>query len=551
MTGDPVAPPIPACRTARRRLAAVRPLAFLAVAVLSWLVAAPGHALAHAAFISSRPADGAVVAAAPSEMLLTFSEPVSPLVLRLILPDGSATDLTVFDTRDAAVSISLPDLPHGTSVLSWRVVSTDGHPVGGSVSFSVGRPSADRSAGAVADTMPAFVRAAIWAARTVLYLGLFLGTGGAFFLAVMAPDSSGGVHWIRAFHFAGLAAAPLALGLQGVDALGVELAGLFDGRTWSVAAGTSYALTVVVAVVALAAGTLATGMGEAPARRLAGVAALLCTGLALALSGHASAAAPQWLTRPAVFLHAVSAAFWLGALVPLAALMRAPDHAALAALARFSRAIAALLAALAAAGIVLAVIQVIEPQALGGTRYGQVLLAKLGLVVVLLALAALNRWRFTAPALAGDAAAARGLRRSVRAELVVVAAILSVVALWRFTPPPRALIAEAATPVSVHLHTARAMADLSVTPGRAGRVAVAIYPMDADFSPMEAKEVTLVLAKADAGIEPLRRAAVKVDGAWRIDEMQVPLAGVWQVRVDILISDFEIEKMSGEMILKP
>lgn len=550
MTGNPSPPPIPACRAPRCRFPAVRFSALLAVVVLSWLVSAPGHALAHATFISSQPADGAVVAVAPSEMLLTFSEPVSPLVLRLIRPDGSATDLTGFGTRDAVVAIDLPDIPDGTSVLSWRVVSVDGHPVGGAVSFSVGAPSAERPADA-ADVVPVSVRVAIWAVRMVLYLGLFLGAGGAFFLAVMAPGSSTGAGPIRALLIAGLAAAPIALGLQGVDALGTEPGGLLDGRTWRIAVGTSYVRTVLVAVLALAFGLAALGLGEGRARQTAGVAALLCTGLALALSGHASAAAPQWLTRPAVFVHGVSAAFWLGALLPLLALLHAPDPAVLAALGRFSRAIVVLLAALTATGAVMAMIQVVEPQALGGTRYGQVLLAKLGLIVVLLALAALNRWRLTAPALAGDVAAAKGLRRSIKAEIVVAMAILAVVALWRFTPPPRVLIVEAATPVSVHLHSGAAMADVSVKPGRAGRVAVAIYPMSADFAPLEAKEVTLVLAKADAGIEPLRRAAMKVDGVWRIDEMQVPLAGVWQVRVDILISDFEIAKLSGEMSLKP
>lgn len=550
MTGNPSPPPIPACRAPRCRFPAVRFSALLAVVVLSWLVSAPGHALAHAAFISSQPADGAVVAVAPSVMLLTFSEPVSPLVLRLIRPDGSATDLTGFGTRDAVVAIDLPDLPDGTSVLSWRVVSVDGHPVGGAVSFSVGAPSAERPADA-ADVVPVSVRVAIWAVRMVLYLGLFLGAGGAFFLVVMAPGSSTGAGPIRALLIAGLAAAPIALGLQGVDALGTEPGGLLDGRTWRIAVGTSYVRTVLVAVLALAFGLAALGLGEGRARQTAGVAALLCTGLALALSGHASAAAPQWLTRPAVFVHGVSAAFWLGALLPLLALLHAPDAAALAALGRFSRAIVVLLAALTATGAAMAMVQVVEPQALGGTRYGQVLLAKLGLIVVLLALAALNRWRLTAPALAGDVAAAKGLRRSIKAEIVVAMAILAVVALWRFTPPPRVLIVEAATPVSVHLHSGAAMADVSVKPGRAGRVAVAIYPMSADFVPLEAKEVTLVLAKADAGIEPLRRAAMKVDGVWRIDEMQVPLAGVWQVRVDILISDFEIAKLSGEMSLKP
>ena len=529
---------------------ASRRIALVVAALFTCLLAASGQASGHAALISSEPADGTVVAAAPPVLRLTFSEPVAPLVLRLFRPDGSAVDLTDFQTRDAAVEIGLPDLPDGTSMLSWRVVSIDGHPVGGSVSFSIGAPSAERQLDAASDTSGA-VRAAIWLVRTVLYFGLLFGAGGAFFLAWMAPGSRAGTRFIRATLLAGLAAAPLALGLQGVDALGVDLGGLLEGRIWAAGFGTSYANTVLAAGLALAAGLLGSGRSAGPLQKVAGAAALVGTGLALALSGHASAAQPQWLTRPAVFVHGVAAAFWIGALVPMAAALRSPEGPALAGLKRFSRAIAVFLAALVAAGVVLAVIQVVDPRKLGGTEYGLVLLAKLAIVAVLLALAALNRWRFTVPALAGDAAAGRNLRRSIKVEIVLIAAILAAVALWRFTPPPRVLIAEAATPASIHLHSAAAMADVSVKPGRMGPVAVAIYPMAADFSPMKAMDVTLVLSKADAGLEPLRRAATEIDGVWRIEDLQIPLAGTWQIRVDILISDFEIAKLSGEMQLKP
>lgn len=527
-----------------------RRIVFVMAALLCWLVAASGPAWAHAALISAEPADGAVVAKAPPQLRLTFSEPVAPLVLKLFRPDGSAVDLTEFQTRDAAVDIVLPELAHGTSVLSWRVVSVDGHPVGGSVSFSIGAPSAERSYGAASNTSrPVLV--AIWAARTVLYVGLLAGGGGAFFLTWMATGSRAGAGAVRVFLIAGLVAAPLALGLQGVDALGVELRGLLDGRSWAAGLGTSYANTIFMAILALAAGIAATGKADGRLSKAAGAAALIGTGLALALSGHASAAQPQWLTRPAVFVHAAAAAFWLGALVPMAAALRSPDAGARRALGGFSRSIVYLLALLAAAGVALALVQVVEPEALGGTEYGRILLMKLCFVLVLLGLAALNRWRFTAPALAGDAVAARNLRRSIKVEIVVAAAILAAAALWRFTPPPRVLIAEAATPAYVHLHSASVMADVSVLPGRIGPVVVTIFPMGADFSPLDAREVTLVLSKPDAGLEPLRRTAAKADGAWRVADLQIPLPGVWQVRVDVLISDFEIARLSGEISLKP
>ena len=42
------------------------------------------------------------------------------------------------------------------------------------------------------------------------------------------------------------------------------------------------------------------------------------------------------------------------------------------------------------------------------------------------------------------------------------------------------------------------------------------------------------------GIEPMRREAInEADVTWRIDDLRIPLAGRWRVRVEILVSDFE------------
>jgi copper transport protein len=57
-------------------------------------------------------------------------------------------------------------------------------------------------------------------------------------------------------------------------------------------------------------------------RRGLSLAALLGVGLALAMSGHASSASSQWLTRPAVLAHGIAVACWIGALAPLAILLR-------------------------------------------------------------------------------------------------------------------------------------------------------------------------------------------------------------------------------------
>src|SRR5436190_22189924 len=95
-------------------------------------------ALAHAVLVSAEPADGSVLTQSPKTLQLRFSESVAPAVVSLIDAAGTARDVTV-RTADQTIVISLPDdLPRGTQVVSYRVVSQDGHPVAGSLIFSVG-----------------------------------------------------------------------------------------------------------------------------------------------------------------------------------------------------------------------------------------------------------------------------------------------------------------------------------------------------------------------------------------------------------------------------
>ena len=265
------------------------------------------------------------------------------------------------------------------------------------------------------------------------------------------------------------------------------------------------------------------------------LAALLVVGLALALSGHASNAAPQLATRPSVFVHVVCVAFWVGALLPLIASLQAGAGAALA---RFSRLIPYPLAALVASGVILAVVQLDRLDALWTTNYGIVLSCKLAAVIALLALAAANRYVFAPRYQGGDATVSAVLTRTMAAELCIVAVILALVALWRFTPPPRALAASEA--VEVHLHGERAMAQVSLLPVRARDPRVGIEVLDGQFNALTVKEVTVTLANPAAGIEPVRRAAVHAgDGHWRVDGLRIPVAGQWIVRVDLLIDDFD------------
>src|SRR5690606_2229063 len=135
-------------------------------------------AFAHAVLIASDPGEGAVLADAPRAIALTFSESVEPTSLRLALPDGTVAELSDIASNGRTVVARGVELGEGTHILSWRVVSDDGHPVGGALTFSVGSAS-----GIAALSTDPLLRPLIWLTRVALYIALFFGAAGTFFVA--------------------------------------------------------------------------------------------------------------------------------------------------------------------------------------------------------------------------------------------------------------------------------------------------------------------------------------------------------------------------------
>lgn len=520
---------------------------FVLLALLA-LLASEREVMAHAALIAGSPADGSVVASAPAQFTLDFSEPVSPLVLKLIQPDGTARVLDSFTLKDRRLVIDAPTrLDGGTYVLSWRVVSEDGHPVGGTIVFSVGAPSRTLP-NAPAQTDPA-ARALLWTTKVGLYLALFFGIGGAAFPAWVAPLPRAGRRFSLILVTAGLAILPAAVTAQGLDALGAPFGDLLQPAIWRAGISSPFGRTVLIAAAALAVALISLAM-RGTAGRVWALLALAGTGFALAASGHASAAEPQVLMRPAVFLHAVGIAAWTGALFPLSAAMLDPTGPA--ALDTFSRRILTVVAVILLSGLVLAVVQVQRTEAMTMTAYGRVLLLKMVWVPALLALAGLNRYWLTKKVQASKASSVASLRRLIAGELVFVLLIFGTAALWRFTPPPRSLLMAAAQPAYVHIHTEKAMAEVTFTPGRVGSVAVSVSLLNSDFGPLPARELRIGLSNPEAGIEPIARQAVRAaDDTWRVKEFPTPAAARWTVELEVLVSDFEMVRLTGTVQISP
>lgn len=528
---------------------ALHSLALLLLAALVASLVMLSAALAHAGLVAADPADGSVLPASPATLTLSFTEPVSPLLFTLVTSDGERRDLTGAVPENLTIRLPLPpDLPRGTHLVSWRVTSADGHPIAGALAFSIGE--AGTRPNLVAGTDP-LLAGSIWLARAALYALLFLGVGTTLFGRLVAPLPPRLDRLSQLFCAAGLLLAPLALGLQGLDALDAGFARLVSAAPWAAALSTSYAATVAAVLIALLAALLSRLAKQGRSGMVLALLAASAAALAPMLSGHAGTAPPTSISKPAVFVHIAGLIFWVGSLLPLALLLRSGDAAALAALHRFSRLIPLAVAPVILSGLVLAVLQLGAPGPAWQSAYVALLASKLALLLPLFGLAAWNRTALTRPTLAGSDTARRRLRRSIGIELLLVLLVFAVVAGWRFTPPPRVIAELAAQPARTHIHTDAAMADVAVTPGRAGASTLSVWLSDAEFGPLEPQALRVALSNPGLGIERLVRPATHdADGFWRVP-LTLPAGGDWTIELDVRIDDFTLVKLTGAIELAP
>ena len=115
--------------------------AFLAAFAVAAFFVAPGarEVRAHARLLASTPAAGATIPPDAGEFVLRFDEGTVLTSLRLFGPANGEVPLV--RARDATPAAEwrarYPTLAAGAHRLDWRALSADGHPIGGSLSFTV------------------------------------------------------------------------------------------------------------------------------------------------------------------------------------------------------------------------------------------------------------------------------------------------------------------------------------------------------------------------------------------------------------------------------
>ncbi len=104
-------------------------------------------AQAHTHLKEATPADKSIVNAAPTNVVLKFSEAAKVTALTLHHDGAADQKLTPSpDTAAAQITAALPKLTPGKYSVNWRVVSEDGHIMSGQLSFTFD-PQATPSAG--------------------------------------------------------------------------------------------------------------------------------------------------------------------------------------------------------------------------------------------------------------------------------------------------------------------------------------------------------------------------------------------------------------------
>jgi len=459
--------------------------------------------------------------------------------------------------RDSVLTVDVPDtLDAGTYVISWRVVSADGHPIAGALTFSVGRPSAVvRPLPTPDEASASGVRGALSAVQAVGYLGLFLAAGLVLFAGWLLPALPRldilrrrlrRIAWTAASvaALAGLVQLPLS----GAYQQGLGFAGLLEASAWSGAEGRELlALAMLVGGLAVAV----TPLGAAP---LAGRARTVATaGAVVAIAspsviGHSRAYAPQLLVVATDVLHVAVGAVWLGGLAGLALSLPAlagRSRAAAETLARFSGLAAGMLTLLVASGSLMAWRIIGSWDDLFGTTYGRLLIVKVMIAALAVAIAAWNRFALL-PRIIGAADrperldAVSEIRRVVAAEASVLVAVLLVTGFLVNQPPRQA--PAVVTPTQTGVVTGDLGEDLRVlgtlSPRVVGRNTVTIQLQDLTGEPVEPVRPPAVRVRS-TDVDLGNLVLISSDAGTYRAEVVLPTSGTWRVQVSLRIDEFE------------
>ena len=556
--------PCPAAHSTTARLIARSAVPAVTGAFLLGLLLAAPPASAHAMLESSTPAADTVLTTPPTSVSLVFNEGVTllPDSIRVFGPDGSRADRgAVEHTRGdaAAAGVHLgADLPAGTYLVSYRVVSADSHPIEGAYTFAVDHFSSGPGAVPGTGDDSRTVDVGLGASRWLSYAGSALGIGGFGFLVWCWP-AGWRVRRARLLVEGGVVALVvgtlLGLLLKGPYDAGLGASHAIDGDLLREVLATTYGQALDARLLLLAGLVLLLTYREnLPARVVVAAPAVLLAGVGItfALCGHAAAGGHRPLAITSDTVHVAAMSTWLGGLVLLlgAVLVRGQRDEVTPPILRFSTLATGAVTVLIATGVYQTLREVRSWDVLLHTHYGHVLVVKLSIVGVAFLAAAGSRtwvWQSVNPVVPVHAAtsappgpavdgrpALRRLRLSVGLETLLLVGVLVASALLVTSDPARSSVA--ARPVATTLTVGPDRVRVSAVPDGARRVDLTLAITDATGKPSEPREVDASLALRSEQIGPLPITLSSSGRGRRTGQVSVPVAGDWQLAVTVRTS---------------
>lgn len=303
-------------------------IALLAIMFLSAFLA-PQSASAHASLVEATPEAGAKLESSPAGVSVTFNEQLDSGLFYIKVYDHSGAEITnrkaTMNKDQMGIKLDLPKLAEGVYLISYHVISADGHPVGGSYPITIGNPPQedlldvpsahtghDHSSGPL--TTKGLLQ---YASRGLWFLMLLALTGWAFWLRFVRPQGDEAQKSLSAWTLNLQRAHIVALLLLIFTHIEDLLGGGGVDEIWQLLSSTNIGISWVLLLVLSFLGFVLLG-------RFAWVDVSWSLALLAvkSFSGHAASFSPQWATIGLDFIHLVAAACWVGGLILLYAKWR-------------------------------------------------------------------------------------------------------------------------------------------------------------------------------------------------------------------------------------
>jgi copper transport protein len=548
------------------------------------LLAAPAGA--HAVLVDTAPASGQVYPTGPQVVTLKFDENVQVGLGGIRLFDSKShridTGKPTQSGSGSAVSVPVPKLTDGTYVVTWRVISADGHPVQGAFTFSVGvvtSPNAQNLEQGLLSSQQGsrLVGVINGSLRFLEFTAVGIMLGGFAFVVLCWPNGRRSRTVVRLLVGAWITAfvgAILAVLIESSYTAGLGIADSFKPSVvrdyMDTHVGHVLVTRVVVLLVVAALGRSLLRRASLDALRVAS-AAVLGLGLlaTFTLAGHARSGFQIPLAIAADLAHVAAFALWFGGLiVMMVAVLRPDDPSELEpAIYRFSSVALGAVVVLTASGVYQGWREIGSFGALKSTSYGHLLLVKLALIAVVVLVAAYSRdlvrqrvdgddeppeaeadaVREPLPVGPGAAladldfdvrsATARRLRKSVGIEVVFLVAVLSTTALLVNAPPARTAVN---APFQATLAGNGLSFEVLLVPARSGPNELHLTIVTPNGVLANVPNPDVELSNPAKGIAPLKVQLIKLGpGHWTSNSLALPFSGKWTLEMKALLTDID------------